>query len=201
VSDLLTRDRWVFRQKTKLIELTAELAILDDEGNQIGMIRQEGQSSLKKAARFVSSLDQFMTHTLAVYDGAGDKVVELTRPRKVFRSTVVVKDGQDREIGKIVQKNIVGKIRFDLQDAHGGDLGSLNGENWRAWNFSIRDASGAEVARITKTWEGLLRTAFTTADHYVLEVSGDLSPQLRPIVFASAAGVDLALKQDARGFN
>jgi uncharacterized protein YxjI len=201
VSDLLTRDRWVFRQKTKLIELTAEFAILDDEGNQIGMVRQEGQSSLKKVARFVSSLDQFMTHTLAVYDGAGAKVVELTRPRKVFRSTVVVKDGQDREIGKIVQKNIVGKIRFDLQDAHGGDLGSLNGENWRAWNFSIRDASGAEVARITKTWEGLLRTAFTTADHYVLEVSGDLSPQLRPIVFASAAGVDLALKQDARGFN
>jgi uncharacterized protein YxjI len=197
----MTRDRWVFRQKTKLIELTAEFAILDDEGNQIGMVRQEGQSSLKKVARFVSSLDQFMTHTIAVYDGAGAKVVELTRPRKVFRSTVVVKDGQDREIGKIVQKNIVGKIRFDLQDAHGGDLGSLNGENWRAWNFSIRDASGAEVARITKTWEGLLRTAFTTADHYVLEVSGDLSPQLRPIVFASAAGVDLALKQDARGFN
>jgi len=201
VSDLLTRDRWVFRQKTKLIELTAEFAILDEEGNQIGMVRQEGQSNLKKVARFVSSLDQFMTHTLAVYDGAGAKVVELTRPRKVFKSTVVVKDGQDREIGRIVQQNIVGKIRFALQDAHGGDVGSLNGENWRAWNFSIKDASGTEVARITKTWEGLLRTAFTTADHYVLEVSGELSPQLRPIVFASAAGVDLALKQDARGFN
>ena len=201
MSDLLTRDRWVFRQKTKLIELTAEFAILDEEGNQIGMVRQEGQSNLKKVARFVSSLDQFMTHTLAVYDGAGAKVVELTRPRKVFKSTVVVKDGQDREIGRIVQQNIVGKIRFALQDAHGGDVGSLNGENWRAWNFSIKDASGTEVARITKTWEGLLRTAFTTADHYVLEVSGELSPQLRPIVFASAAGVDLALKQDARGFN
>lgn len=46
-----------------------------------------------------------------------------------------------------------------------------------------------------------MRTAFTTADHYLLEVNGDLSPALRPIVLASAAGVDLALKQDARGLN
>jgi uncharacterized protein YxjI len=198
---LLDRDRWVFHQKTKLIEMNAEFEILDEDGNQIGMVRQEGQSQLKKVARLVSSLDQFMTHTLGVFDADGSKVVELTRPRKVFKSTVLVKDATGADIGRIVQKNMVGKIRFALQDGAGSELGSLNGENWRAWNFSIKDAAGQEVARITKTWEGLLRTAFTTADHYLLEVNGDLSPALRPIVLASAAGVDLALKQDARGLN
>jgi Scramblase. len=198
---LLDRDRWVFHQKTKIIELNAEFEILDEEGTQIGVVRQEGQSQLKKVARLVSSLDQFMTHTLAVYDENGAKVVELTRPRKVFKSTVLVKDATGAEIGRIVQKNMIGKIKFALQDGAGMELGSLNGENWRAWNFSIKDASGQEVARITKTWEGLMRTAFTTADHYLLEVNGDLSPALRPIVLASAAGVDLALKQDARGLN
>jgi uncharacterized protein YxjI len=198
---LLDRDRWVFHQKTKIIELNTEFEILDEDGSTIGMVRQEGQSQLKKIARLATSLDQFMTHTLGVYDESGAKVVELTRPRKVFKSSVLVKDGTGADVGKIVQQNMIGKIRFALEDGNGVGLGSLNGENWRAWNFAIRDAADVEVARITKTWEGLLRTAFTTADHYLLEVTGPIDPAMRPVVLAAAAGVDLALKQDARGLN
>ncbi len=199
MSDLLGRDRLVFKQATKIIEMNIDFAILDEEGNEIGRIRQEGQSQLKKLARLVSSLDQFMTHTLAVYDAAGTKVLELTRPRKVFKSTVLVNDGSGAEVGKIVQENMVGKIHFALQDAAGSTVGAIRAENWRAWNFSLQDAAGAEVGRITKTWEGLARTMFTTADHYVLEMSPAASGALRPLMLASAAGVDLALKQDARG--
>jgi uncharacterized protein YxjI len=199
VSDLLARDRLVFNQKVKVIELNTEFAIRDEEGNQVGMVRQEGQSTLKKALRFVSSVDQFLAHTLSVYDAAGGKVVELTRPAKIFKSTVVVKDGQGADVGKIVQKNMIGKIRFGLEDSQGRELGSINAENWRAWDFSIRDPSGTEVGRITKKWEGLLKAAFTVADNYLLEVSRPMSPAMRQVVLASAAGIDLALKQDARG--
>ncbi len=199
MSDLLGRERLVFKQATKIIEMNIDFAILDEEGNEVGRIRQEGQSQLKKLARFVSSLDQFMTHTLAVYDSSGAKVLELTRPRKVFKSTVLVNDGAGAEVGKIVQENMVGKIHFALQDASGTAIGAIRAENWRAWNFSLQDASGAEVGRITKAWEGLARTLFTTADHYVLEMSAGASEPLRKLMLASAAGVDLALKQDARG--
>jgi len=199
VSDLLARDRLVFSQKVKVIELNTEFAIRDEEGNQVGVVRQEGQSTLKKALRFVSSIDQYMTHTLSVYDAAGIRVVELTRPAKIFKSTVVVKDGQGTDVGKIVQKNMIGKIRFGLEDSQGRELGSINAENWRAWDFSIQDPSGTEVGRITKKWEGLLKAALTVADNYVLEVSGPMSPAMRQVVLASAAGIDLALKQDARG--
>ena len=201
MSDLLTRDKLVFNQKAKLIELTASFAIRDIGGNQIGKIQQEGQSKVKKLARLVTSLDQFMTHTLSVYDGSGTKVVELTRPAKFIKSTLIVRDGNGVDAGKIVQQNAIGKIRFALQDAQGSAIGSINAENWRAWNFSIKDGSETEVARITKTWEGLAKTLFTTADDYLLEVSGPTSPALRLLILASAAGVDLALKQDARGFN
>ena len=199
MSDLLGRDRYVFNQKMKVIELNTEFAIRDEEGNEIGMVRQEGQSTLKKALRLVSSLDQFMTHKLAVYDATGSKVVELTRPAKVFKSTVVVNDGQGGAVGKIVQKNMIGKIKFALEDAQGQPLGSINAENWRAWDFSIQDASGAEVGRITKKWEGILKAAFTVADNYLLEVKGQVSTPMRQVMLASAAGIDLALKQDARG--
>jgi uncharacterized protein YxjI len=199
MSHLLAMDRLVFNQKVKLIELTAEFKIRDTEGNEVGLIRQENQSTAKKIARFVSSLDQFMTHTLGVFDSDGTRVVELTRPRKIMKSTVLVKDGAGADVGRIVQQNMVGKIRFGLQDAAGAELGSINAENWRAWNFSIKDTAGTEIARITKTWEGLAKTLFTTADDYLLEVSGSPDPTLRLLILASAAGVDLALKQDARG--
>jgi uncharacterized protein YxjI len=202
MSVLLTRERLVFNQKAKLVELNVDFAIRDEQGAEIGRVTQEGQSQLKKIARLVSSLDQFMTHTLGVYDAAGAKVVELTRPRKIVKSTIVVNDGAGREIGRIVQRNAIGKIRFALQDPRGQALGSINAENWRAWNFSIQDGSGTEVARITKTWEGLARTLFTTADDYLLEVHAPtVAPALRQLILAAAAGVDLALKQDKRGLN
>ena len=151
--------------------------------------------------RAFTKLDQFMTHTLAVYDDVGNRVVELIRQAKILKSTVVVKDGTGSEMGKIVQQNAIGKIRFALQDSSGTSVGTINAENWRAWNFSIKDATRNEVARITKPWEGLANTLFTTADDYLLEVSGAVSPILRLLILASAAGVDLALKQDARGLS
>jgi uncharacterized protein YxjI len=201
MSELLTKNRLVFTQQTKIVEMNIDFAIRDEEGTEVGRIRQEGQSQLKKLARLVSSLDQFMTHTLGVFDASGAKVVELTRPRKVFKSTVLVNDGSGNEVGRIVQENMIGKIHFGLVDAQGQDQGSIRAENWRAWDFSIQDPAGTEVGRITKTWEGLARTLFTTADHYVLEVSAPASTTMRQLMLAAAAGVDLALKQDARGLN
>ena len=72
-------------------------------------------------------------------------------------------------------------------------------ENWRAWNFRIEDHTGAEVARITKTFEGVAKTLFTTADNYVVQIHTRLPQPLNALVVASALSVDTALKQDSRG--
>lgn len=198
---LLSHDRIVISQKAKIIEITNEYQIRDTEGNEIGVIRQEGQTTLKKVARFVSSLDQFMTHTLAVYDPAGMKVLELTRPRKIVKSSLLVKDGVGSEVGSIRQQNVFGKIRFGLLDASGQEVGQIQAENWRAWNFAIVDATGSEIGRITKTWEGFAKTLFTSADNYLLDIAPQVKGTLRLLAFASAVGVDTALKQDNRGLN
>lgn len=197
---LFTEPVLVVNQKTKIIELSNEYSVFDAAGKQLGAVRQTGQTTLKKALRLVSSVDQFMTHTLEVTDAAGVTQLTLTRPRKVFKSTIVVQRPDGSEVGRIVQENVVGKIRFGME-ANGNRVGGIQGENWRAWNFSISDESGAEVGRITKTWEGLARTMFTTADNYVVQIHKELHDPLRSLVVASALCVDTALKQDARGFN
>ena len=189
----------VVNQKVKLIEVNSEFAVYDADGTQIAAIRQVGQSALKKVARFLGSWDQFFTHKLQLVDMTGAVLLTVTRPAKFMKSKVHITDGAGNEVGSIIQQNMVGKIRFSLE-LGGQPIGSLNGENWRAWNFNLQDGAGNEVARITKTFEGVAKTLFTNADNYVLQIHGPLSDPLRTLVIASAVSVDLALKQDNRGF-
>ncbi len=197
---IFTEPILVVNQKAKFMEISNEYAIYDQNARQIAAVREVGQSNLKKAARFLTSLDQYMTHKLQIVDMNGTPLLTLTRPAKVVKSRIIVQDPSGNEIGQIVQQNMIGKIRFSLE-AGGQTLGSINGENWRAWNFNIRDHTDTEIARITKTWEGLAKTMFTSADNYVVQMHARLEGPLLPLVVAAALSVDTALKQDSRGFN
>jgi uncharacterized protein YxjI len=196
---ILTEPILVVNQKAKLIELNNQYTVFDQAGTKIAAVNQVGQTTAKKVMRLVSSLDQFMTHRLEITDADGAVVLRITRPAKFMKSTVVVSDAADREIGRIVQQNVIGKINFALE-ADGAQLGAIKAENWRAWNFRIEDASGVEIARVTKTWEGLAKTMFTTADNYVLQIQRRAPEPLNSLVVASALSIDTALKQDSRGF-
>ncbi|QEV21348.1 phospholipid scramblase-related protein [Streptomyces alboniger] len=196
---LFTEPILVVNQKTKLVELTNEYSVMDQAGNTLGSVVQIGQSALKKIARFVYSLDQYMTHKLEIRDAYGQPQMMLTRPRKFMKSRVIVERADGQPVGEIVQQNVIGKINFAMM-ADGRQVGAIKAENWRAWNFAIVDHADNEVARITKTWEGLAKTMFTTADNYVLQIHYQLPEPLLSLVVATALTVDTALKQDARGF-
>jgi uncharacterized protein YxjI len=195
---LFTEPVLVVNQKAKLIELTNEYSVFDQNGNQLGSVTEVGQSALKKILRFVSSLDQFMTHKLEIRDAYGQPQLVLTRPAKFFKSRVVVERPDGQPVGEIVQQNMIGKINFAM-NVNGQKVGAIKAENWRAWNFAIVDHAENEVARITKTWEGLAKTMFTTADNYVLQIHYQLPEPLLSLVVATALTVDTALKQDSRG--
>jgi uncharacterized protein YxjI len=197
---IFTEPILVINQKAKIIEVNSEFAVYDQNGKQIAAVRQVGQSAFKKALRFVGDVDQYLTHKFQIVDMAGNVQLTMTRPRKFIKSRVEIGDGGGNPIGAVVQKNMVGKINFGLEAA-GTNVGSINAENWRAWNFRIEDHTGTEVARITKTWEGFATTAFTTADNYVLQIHRALEEPLRSLVIASALSVDTALKQDSRGLS
>ncbi|MGW2473089.1 phospholipid scramblase-related protein [Streptomyces sp. NPDC001665] len=188
----------VVNQKAKLIELTNEYSVFDQHGNTIGSVVQVGQGALRKVLRFLTSIDQYLTHRLEIRDAYGQPQLLLTRPAKFIKSRVVVERPDGQPVGEIVQQNAIGKINFAIM-AGGQQIGAIKAENWRAWNFAIVDHNDQEVARITKTWEGLAKTLFTTADNYVLQIHYQLPEPLLSLVVATALTVDTALKQDARG--
>ncbi|MGW1603942.1 phospholipid scramblase-related protein, partial [Streptomyces eurythermus] len=178
---LFTEPVLVVNQKAKLIELTNEYKVMDQSGREIGSVTQVGQGVLRKILRFVSSLDQFLTHKLEIRDAYGQPQLLLTRPAKIFKSRVIVTRPDGSPVGEIVQKNMIGKINFAMT-ANGQQVGAIKAENWRAWNFAIVDHADNEVARITKTWEGLAKTLFTTADNYVLQIHYQLPEPLLSLV-------------------
>ena len=159
----------VVSQKTKLIELTNEYAVFDGDGQQIGAVVQVGQSSLKKAFRLVSNLDQFLTHRLEVRDATGP-VLLLTRPAKVVKSRVLVEPARRRRrSARSCRPTSSARSASTWSAAASWSARSRRRTGGPGTSRSV-DAAGTEVARITKTWEGLARTLFTTADNYVVQV-------------------------------
>jgi uncharacterized protein YxjI len=201
MTDLLNADRLVVNQRAKLVELSNQYVIRDAQGEDIGYMQQEGQSKLRKVLRFATDVDQFLTHRLALYDTEGTKLLQLVRPAKIFKSKFTVEDGSGNSIGSIVQRNVFGKIGFELLSPEGWELGRIQAENWRAWDFAIVDNDGKEIGRIDKKFVGVLKAVFTPADNYIVDIDPTLEGDIRLLTIAAAIAVDTALKQDARGFS
>ena len=150
--------------------------------------------------RALTKIDSMLSVSVGVFDAAGTRVLTLSRPAALWKSTLTVTDGSGAEVGRIVQRNMIGKIRFGLEDTAGRPVGEIRAENWRAWDFAILDPSEREVGRITKKWGGLGREMFTTADNYVLEVSNpEVDRSIRLFMLAAAAAIDTVLKQTGAG--
>ena len=183
----------VVNQKAKLFGATAEYAVYDQQGQRLGAVREVGHVLMRKA---LGGGGKNATHKFQIVDPNGTVLIALHRPAKVIKSKMIVV-GADGTHGEIVQKTsgIIRNVRFSLESG-GRLLGSINAESRAAWDFSIQDANGSEVARITKTWAGWAKERFTKADNYVVQIHRPLEEPLRSLVIAAALAVDTALKQD-----
>ncbi|QIZ35600.1 phospholipid scramblase-related protein [Saccharopolyspora sp. ASAGF58] len=194
---LFTEPVLVINQKAKLIEVANEYAVYDQHGRQLGSVMQVGQSGAQKALRMLTKLDSLMTVTLEIRDITGRPVLVLTRPATMWKGTVHVQRPDQSPVGDIKLTNVWGKARFDFE-VNGQRIGGLHAENLRAWDIKVLDHADAEIGRITKTWQGLAKAAFTTADNYVLQIHRPLADPLLSMVVASALTVDTILSQNQR---
>ncbi|HJQ44745.1 MAG TPA: phospholipid scramblase-related protein [Amycolatopsis sp.] len=191
---LFTEPVLVVNQRAKLVETTNEFGVFDQYGRSLGAVVEVGQNVFRKVLRLFTNYGPYLSHSFEVRDTGGSVVLKVTRPVKALKSRFLVTRADGTPIGEIAQQNVFGKVRFAFT-AGGARIGELRAENWRAWDFSIIDRDGAEVARVTKTYAGFLAESFTTADNYVVEVYQHLADPLASMVVASALTVDTALKQ------
>lgn len=195
---IFTENILVVNQKAKLMELTAEYGIYDQDGNQLGSVRQVGQSAAKKVLRAVTNLDSMMTHTLDIVDMRGNLQLRITKPRAIIKSQVIVEKPDGTVLGSLAFKIRIGKAQIKIL-SNDQQIGMVFAENFRAWNFSIKDNTQTQIAAITKTWEGFTKAVFTTADNYVVQIHQPLTDPMHSLVLAASLAVDLILKQNDKG--
>ena len=79
------------------------------------------------------------------------------------------------------------------------ELNTLQNEMNRLFNtFFDQPAPAGRGGAPSRRWVPAMDLV-ETADHYVLEITGPTSPELRFLLVASAAALDIALKQDDTG--
>lgn len=186
---LFTEPVLVVNQKGKVLEVNAEYDIYDQQGRQIGAVREVGQSLMKKALA-----PENRTRRLQVSDMNGRVLLALTQPTKWVNAKMLVMGADGWQIGQVSQKLTLHSARFRLE-SEGRKLGEMYGENHRKSDFRIEDASSNEVGRISRTSGGLAKMMFTKADHYVVEIHRPLDQPLRSLVIAAALAIDTALQQ------
>lgn len=146
------------------------------------MARELGQTQIKKSLSLIP--DENRLHTLQILDMDGRMLLALTRPAKLIKSKMRVAAADGTPIGQVVQKTtgFIHDVRFTLE-ADGKVLGTLETDSAESIRFSIRDAAGTEIGRISKTWAGLRKEWFTNADNYVVQIHRPLDEPLRPLLW------------------
>ena len=174
-------------QKAKLIEINNEYAIYDQNARQIAAVREVGQSGLKKAARFLTSLRP-------VHDPqAAD--------RRHARATCCSRS-PGRRSGEVADHRHTTRPATRSARSCSRTRSARSGSALESGGHSYgldpgRELAGVELRHpattpaprsraITKTWEGLAKTMFTTADNYVVQIHRPLEDPLRLLVVAAA---------------
>lgn len=180
-------------QRRKIFEMRNQYELSDEAGQRLGAVEQVGQSPFTFIVRLVSDMDIALPVTLSVSDVAGAEVLRLHKPW--FRYAVTVSRPDGTMVGVVRKRVRLGKAVFTVLAPNGEELGEVKAENWRARDFRIEDATGTEVARVTKQWRGLVTEMFTDADSYAVTFESTTAEPMRSLAFAAALSVDLTMKQ------
>ncbi|CAN5547680.1 hypothetical protein BH20ACT21_BH20ACT21_05840 [soil metagenome] len=197
--DLLSSDRLIVNQKAKIVEVTNQYFIRDDQGEEFGYMQQEGQSTFRKVLRFATDVDQFLTHRLALYDTSGSKLLQIVRPARSSNPSSASRMATESW----------GPSPSETSSARSASTYSTPaGESWggfrpRTGEPGILRSSMQLVMKSggSTKFVGVLNAVFTPADNYIVDIDPGLTGELRLPTIAAAIAVDTALTQDARGFS
>lgn len=178
------------RQQREMIEVltgleTANRYTIEDENAQPMLFAAEQSSFL--ARWFLKSSRPMKLH---VVDAHGNHHLEARRPFRFFFHELQIHDAQGMLLGTVKRRFTVLRRRFSVTDASGAELFEILGPILHPWTFRVlRD--GEEIGAIRKKWSGLLKEAFTDADHFGVEWDEHLTPQHKAILLAAVFLVDI----------
>jgi hypothetical protein len=150
---------------------------------------------------FGKIMEQNSTDQMKFFDPEGILWAGVSH-RKVWKSRITVTGADGGEIGRIQQRNVLGKVRLDVLVSE-QKIGSIRSTGTRMQAFEITGDSDQPLGRIVKvgryaSWR-VGRDA-KAAGLYVLDLAAPLPQPLATIIAVAPVGIDLAFNPDQAGY-
>lgn len=186
-------NEYLIDEKVTFLQFENEYKVYNDLGIQVGAIKQR-VSGWHKFLRLLLNKAMF-PFLLEIKDSNDVHLVSIKRGWTFWMSKITILNSNEEVTGYIRQKFRFFKPTFRIFDASEQLIGEITGD-WKAWNFTIKDANGSEVGVITKKWAGALKELFTSADKYYVNIDPAYSEDQNKInIVATAITIDMVLKE------
>ncbi len=207
MSDLLdgTEGELFVTQRREVAELFGfesrnKYEIADGAGRQIGFAAEQGKGLLATVGR--QFFGHWRTFDISVFDMSRRAQMVASHPfRFLFQRLEVRSASTGRPFGAIQQRwGWFVYRRFEIEDANGRVLMSMEAPFWKIWTFPIFRA-GRGVATIRKKWSGGLTELFTDADNFKIEMHDRLEKIEAHLLLAAALFIDILYFERKAGDN
>lgn len=193
--DALNRNLFLVKEHVGMFKAANNYDIYDpDTGEIVLLCREQGLGQLTRLLRF-TDWKRRTPFDLHITTPENEQLVRVKRGWSFWLSKVDVFDGDDRDVGRFVQKLLSVGGAFDVLGTNDEVLCSLKGK-WTSWDFRFI-AGDKEFAHVTKKWAGLGKEMFTSADNYILEIAESVpaDSRLRILILAAVLCIDMVLKE------
>jgi len=192
-SNFFDANSFFIDEKVNMFKFENQYNVFNDKGENVGAIKQKLTAG-QKALRLILN-KPMLPFLLEIQNAEGGVEATISRGWTFWMSKITIADPKGTVLGTIKQKFKFFKPTFSIYNPSEVLIAEITGD-WKAWNFTIQDAKGAQIGVISKKWAGALKEIFTTADKYNVMVSPDyLDRESKIAILAGAITIDMVLKE------
>ena len=194
-SALLNRTIFFVKERTGLLKLVDTYDIFDPATNrQIGIAKEE-PPTWAKFLRLAVEKHRLPT-CVNVYEAEGAPPILSIHRGFTFLRTKMHVTCAGKKLGYFRSKLISIGGGFHVFDTRDQQVAEVKG-NWKGWDFKFLTKQGREIGSVTKKWAGLGRELFTSADNYVISLSGlgGANPEAAALLLAAGLSIDIVFKE------
>ncbi|KGO87622.1 scramblase [Flavobacterium rivuli WB 3.3-2 = DSM 21788] len=192
-SNFFDANSFFIDEKVNMFKFENQYNVFNDKGENVGAIKQKLTAG-QKALRLILN-KPMLPFLLEIQNAEGGVEATISRGWTFWMSKITIADPKGTVLGTIKQKFKFFKPTFQIYNPSEVLIAEITGD-WKAWNFTIQDAKGAQIGVISKKWAGALKEIFTTADKYNVMVSPDyLDRESKIAILAGAITIDMVLKE------
>ncbi len=180
-------------EKVNFFQFENTYQVFNDSGSNIGSVRQK-LSLGQKALRLLIN-KAILPFKLEIKNADEDVEATISRGWTLFMSKIKIENAQGHLLGTVQQKFKFFKPVFKIFNSSGEQIAEISGD-WKAWNFIIKNESGAQIGTISKKWAGAMQEIFTSADKYNVNIDSHYANvENKTAILASAITIDMVLKE------